>query len=134
MTPRINIFRSIYRKLDTAYCDDPLRSELLLRNHILTNVPKPLLRSVRRGRSTKGNRSMSIVSALRRQSAHPPVTPPAPSLRGKGWRCDFSLRRGAEYRIIPLLIPLLKGSTLTPFVDPSGCRPLTSAFDIPRFS
>ncbi len=35
MTARIKIFCSIYRKLDTAYCDDPVKSELLLTNQFL---------------------------------------------------------------------------------------------------
>ena len=35
MTDGITILCSIYKTLETAYCDNPLKSELLLRDHLV---------------------------------------------------------------------------------------------------
>jgi hypothetical protein len=41
MTDGITILCSIYKTLETAYCDNPLKSELLLRDHISRTSPLP---------------------------------------------------------------------------------------------
>jgi len=44
----------------------------------------------------------------------------------------LEIRPALILKIIPLLIPLLEGTTLSPFIDPSRSRPFTSALNLTR--